>query len=222
MEIQEQRMMLDEQLQPLYDQIENLHRQNSDIWDDRSFEGMDEDIRNRRKLLDSLHDQLQLAWDSFNQSSTSFAPAKDWSNYDSEIDNAWNEYHNEIQNIQDRRSQAYAAQNQADAAAAVKDISVIEQEYVSKISDYKDQVNQIQNEIDSLSASGNSTASAKSALISEIEALKFEIENARTNLDELRNTKTAAQDSLSNTPQQIDAVDTVSYTHLTLPTICSV
>ena len=96
----------------------------------------------------------------------------------------------------------------------MKDISVIEQEYASKISDYNDQVNQIQNEIDNLSASGNSTASAKSALISDIEALKFEIENARTNLDELRNTKTAAQDSLSNTPQQIDGVDNPDYAAL--------
>ena len=150
MEIQEQRMMLDEQLQPLYDQIEDFHRQNSDIWDDSSFEGMDEDIRNRRKLLDSLHDQLQLSWDSFNQSSASFAPAKDWSNYDSEIDDAWNDYHAEIVSIHNGISQAYSAQNDADAAASVKDISVIEQEYVSKISDYNNQVIQIQAEIDAL------------------------------------------------------------------------
>ena len=204
MEIQEQRMIIDEQLQPMYDQLDNLHRQNGDIWDDDSFEGMDEEIRNRRKLLDNLHDQLQLSWDSFDQSNSNSGPAKDWSNYDSEIDNAWNNYHAEIESIQNRRSQAYSAQNDADAAASVKDISVIEQEYVSKISDYNNQVIQIQAEIDALSSAGNSTAGAKSALISEIEALNIEIENARVNLTELRNAKTAAQDALISTPEQIE------------------
>ncbi|SVA24538.1 uncharacterized protein METZ01_LOCUS77392, partial [marine metagenome] len=187
MQIEEARMELHDMMNPLQEQAQQLRRTKRDIQEQdpatfariAGISGSEQNIDERIKERDDkIHDlRLQLREVIEEQQQTQTEPKQlDWDEHAKRTDEIWEEYSNQIDQIELKRTQGFdLTRKHSDASMALAALEEIDLHYMRQLAFHRGMLGQVVQQLIEIEEESDDDSLKRSRLISNIEGMRREV-----------------------------------------------
>ena len=196
MQIEEDRIELQEMMEPLEDQVQQLRRTKEDIQnqdpatfariagtsDSQDSDGM---IKELHGTLDDLHNQLREAIEE--QQLTQTTPKQlDWDEHARRSEEIWEQWGNQIDEIELKRTQGFdLTRATSDASMALASLEEIQMHYMTQLAFNQGMLGQVVQQLIEIEEESDDDSLKRSRLISNIEGMRREVNDHQSVLSTL-------------------------------------
>ena len=224
MDLEERSFNLEDQITPLYEQLEELHRSEQAVWESESSVDYNW-LRNAAyDQIRDIQDTLQVAWEAEEDASE-----VDWVQREERRRAAEEQHSATLQNINSERSAAYAQSDQSDiGAAAEKGMSSLADDYANSRTKYQNLIVEIDAKIEEMGGGSESGQESGNELRAKLESTRLQYQDvndlvgtldsiirggeesnpefatAKQASDDAAVTLQSAQETLATTPAEIE------------------
>ena len=179
-ELEMQRFDIEDQLDPLYEQLEEMHNSSNQIWEQDPPYDFEQERNSKYELIREKQQQIEAAWDDQQDQNEI-----DFTGRNERREEAQNAHRQILDSINEQRGQAYDQDEQAETGEnADADIAVVDQNYNEARSVYRELLAGTETLINELSAAQSSDGGSvdTSAIVAGLDSSRLDLATAQEEL----------------------------------------